>query len=464
MKANTKKAVVSKKTSAKKTSPKGKKAIQTTVKPDASWGTTGQAETPSNVVAMPTAQETTDALKDALSAPATGETEATTEEIKKDIARSEGTQPTSEVGINPEETVKIMDELTTSVVTWNNRNLIDIQLRENSNVLNRFDYVPTQLVLPDGKKTKYSILTCSDNKIVVGKPFAGEWVDDNGKKHQGSYGLLNNSDFICVIESICAVLDSMGLKWKVATTGTLKNRERSFISLVLCERDSFTVDGREIKAYLNCLNSIPSNAGCTVTFANNTFTICCRNTAAMVLRNKDGAKFHAAIKHTKGMKAALKDIPLLVEAYISGNERLFKDLKSFSEFPISLEQAEQYFAAFIGRDSEGGLTDKTELKTRSANIVETLRELFVKGDGNRGETAFDAWNAVTQFYTHMSAGAKDTVKQFESSEIGSGYQNKGEFYQWLVTHLQSKSAFQAVARVGDTLLVNYRKAKTAKVA
>jgi hypothetical protein len=372
-----------------------------------------------------------------------GEVEAIASAICDDAKRSEGIPVAADVN-NERET--IADELTNSVQTWNSKDVAPIVLRENSNVLNRFEYVPEPLMAGD-KPSGYSILRCNDNGVLVGKPFAG------------SYGLLNNTGFISVIETICAVLEKMGIGYQIATSGTLMSRERSFISVQLTEFSKYVIDGREIHAFLNCLNSIPSNTGCTVTFANNTFTVCCRNTFAHALQCTDGTKFHAAIKHTSGMKAALNDVPRLVEAYISGNEKLFKTLGAFSVFPVSLADAEGYFAAFIGRDNKGELTDKSKLSTRSANIVETLKELFVRGKGNKGQTAFDLFNAVTEYYTHFSAGESDNkLKQYNSSEAGDGLVSKGEFYSWLVKHVQSTAGVQSVAKVGDTLLVAYRQA------
>lgn len=374
-----------------------------------------------------------------------GEVEAIASAICDDAKRADGVAPEADKVTNERE--NISDELTASVKVWNlsEEKLHPIVLRENSNVLNRFEYVPEPL-LAGGVKTDYSILRCSDNGLLVGKPFAG------------SYGLLDNNSFIGVIETICAVLEKMGIKYQIATSGTLMNRERSFISIQLAEFSKYVIDGREIHAFLNCLNSIPSNVGTTVTFANNTFTCCCRNTYAHALQCTDGTKFHAAIKHTKGMKAALNDVPTLVEAYISGNEKLFKNLGAFSVFPVSLIDAENYFAAFIGRDAKGELTDKTKLSTRSANIVDTLKNLFVNGKGNKGQTAFCLFNAVTEYFTHFSAGeSANKLKQYTSSEAGDGYASKGEFYSWLVKATQSQVNWQAVCKVGETLLVNYRK-------
>lgn len=371
-----------------------------------------------------------------------GDAEATRQAVCDDVARGNGEQVAADVN-NARET--IADELTNSVSTWNSKQVAPIVLRESSNILARFEYAPEPLLAGD-KPSGYSILRCTDNGLLVGKPFAQ------------SYGLLNNSDFIGVIETICAVLDKMGLKWNIATTGTLMSRERSFISISLAEQSMFKIGEREFQAFLNCLNSIPSNSGCTVTFANNTFCCCCRNSFAHALQKTDGVKFHAAIKHTRGMNGALADIPVLVEAYFTGNEKLFKNLNAFAAFPVGLIDAEEYFAAFIGRNIKGELTDKTELKTRSANIIETLQNLFVRGKGNKGETALDLFSAVTEYYTHFSAGdSGNKLKQYTSSEAGDGYVSKGEFYSWLVKHVQEKSAFQAVAKVGNALLINYRK-------
>lgn len=382
--------------------------------------------------------------------PATGKTEATEETVKTDIARSNavlnGTQ-------SPDAFVEAEDILTcrADAEIWNfsmAEKFETINLRDKSCVHSRFEYVPSNLILPSGRKSRYQALTCSDNGLEVGKPFAS------------SYGLLNNADFIGIVESIQNVLTTLGLKSEINTTGFLQNRERSFITIKIDQNSSTVIDGREFKQFLNCLNSIPSNSGCTVTFANNSFCVCCRNTFSHCLHGRDGTKFHCAIKHTKGMKAALADIPVLVEAYFASNEALFANLKAFSVFPMGLQDAEEYFAAFLARTAKGELTDKTELKSRSANMVDALTNLFVKGKGNKGETALDLFQAVTEYYTHFSAGeTEDKTKQFESSEIGSGAVNKGEFYSWLVAMMQGKDkafAKDAVCKVGNTLLVAYR--------
>jgi len=330
---------------------------------------------------------------------------------------------------------------------------IDGQPAEN-NLLAAFDYVSTSLFVNVGAKqvaTPFNILTCSDDGLVVGRAF-------NPK----TYSLLGNQKFLDVIGQITNQLDKLGLKWEVVTTGTLYNRERTFLTVRILD-DSLTTlqldSKRQFRQFLNCLNSIPSNSGCTVTFANNSFCVCCRNTFAHCLHGADGTEFHVAFKHTSYLAQNLADIPVLVESFFASNAALFANLKRFHTVGIDVETAEKYFTAFIARDAKDGLTDKQTLSTRSENIVKELTGLFVNGKGNEGKTAVDMFQAVTEYYTHLSSGATDNLwKQFQSSEAGFGMQAKSSFYSWLVASLQDNSRnFGAVAKVGDTILVATRK-------
>ena len=420
-----------------------------------------------------TATKTSKAAQAAIAATATailavGNAEASKDTIATDITRSEaqaGNDNASvalvSAGVLPFSEAE--DKLTCTEASneWN-RNAENtfpfIELRGQNgqrpanNLLGAFDYVETPLIVSAGKRqiaTPFNILTCSDDGKVVGKPF-------NPK----TYSLLGTQKFLDVVGQITAQLDKIGVKWEIVTTGTLYNRERMFLTVRIKE-DSLTTlqldSKRRFVQFLNCLNSIPSNSGCTVTFANNSFCVCCRNTFAHCLHGKDGTEFHVALKHTRGLSANLEDVPVLVESFFTSNEALFANLRRFHAVGIDAETAANYFAAFIGQDAKG-LTDKESLSTRSLNSVEELRGLFANGTGNEGKTVVDMFQAVTEYYTHFSAGESDNAwKQFQSSEAGSGAQAKADFYAWLVASLQDKSkSFDAVAKVGNVILTATR--------
>jgi hypothetical protein len=409
-------------------------------------------------------------------APVESGQEAEASAIQNDGLRANDIAPQADV--TPDKEVKIADELWLSPDSsaWNQGidNTHNDQTLQN-NVLTRFEYVPSQLTLPSGKKSKYQILTCSDNGIEVGRPF-----------NPSTYTLLNNADFLGVGEQIANGLDKLGVKCKLVSSGTLMERDRQFYCFKLDGHEELKIDDkRTVRMFMNCLNSIPSSAGCTVTFANNGFVVCCRNTFAKALRKADDTEFHASLKHSKGLKPMLKDIPLMVESFISGNAKLLTQLKAFTSFPVTLDDAGLVFSAFIGKDKSrlpvtakdiaeltvdkflllAGMNDKAELTTRSANMVERLKTLFTRGDGNKGESALDVFQAVTQYYTHESAGdSDDKLKQVQSSEIGSGAIAKADFFDMLIAATQSRSRWQGVAKIGQSILVAWDKTRQGREA
>ncbi len=351
-----------------------------------------------------------------------------------------------------------LDRLTTSVPTWNNtnpENIKPITLRDPERcVLASFEYLPEKLVTENGNQTPFSILRCSDNNAIVGVPF-----------NPRTYKLLNNDKFLAVIEGIGAQLDKIGVKWSVATTGTLNERGRIFVALKLDGFDAYKVGDREILMFLNALNSVDKS--CNWVFANNAFTVCCANTFRHVLESGESASLHVRGKHSAGMDTALLDIPKIVEMFITGNEKILKTLKAFHAFPIGLTDAEEIFAAWLGNAPIEGeamgkfALPKIPLSTRTGNMIDRLTVLFAKGKGNKGETALDLFNAVTEFYTHESAGKSDNaMKQFASSEDlnGDGAKAKSDFYNTLIKLLDAPQGadYRAFGKCGNMLLVQYR--------
>lgn len=330
----------------------------------------------------------------------------------------------------------VNDILTTTGHTWNSGSAEvypEIIIGTESCALSRFEYVATPF-----PGSKWSILKCSDNGMECGVPF------------KDSYSVLNNAGLLKIIEVLMAGLELRGLKASIQTSGTLKNRARQFVSVKIEGLDKFQVAGREIHSFLNVLNSIDKS--CHVTFANNTFTVCCKNTFAKAMTG-EGAALHAMAKHTKGMAATLGDISHMIQAYVTGNEIIAKTLKGWSEIAVGLQDAEEIFAAWLA-DAQGNIS------TRTANMIDRLTVLHAKGDGNKGETAFDLFNAVTQYYTHESAGKSDDKnKQFESSENGDAAGAKREFYEYLGKVMMSGNEFKAFCKLGNQVLVKYRTAK-----
>ena len=322
---------------------------------------------------------------------------------------------------------------------------------DSNNILRRFEYVETPLVTSKGKPTGYCIAECSDNGLPVGRPYAK------------TYGTVFNNAFLSIGEAFGNKLDAMGIKWSIVTTGTVMTRERQFYTLKIDQAESLKLGKREFKQFLSFLNSIASTAGCTLTVTNTSFCVCCRNTFAHALQGADGSPFYFGGKHTSKLTGYVKDLPQVFDNFMKGNEVMFGHFKKFAEFGVGQADADKLFASFVTRDdAKGNPDDKGELSTRSANIAERLKVLFADAkQGNDGQTALDVFSAVTDYYSHESAGeTDDKTKQFESSEFGSGARAKRTMFSWLCQAMQDKDGaakFGAILKLGDKLWVDYRK-------
>ena len=334
------------------------------------------------------------------------------------------------------------DLLTSSMQVWNNsEDLNPITLDDpDRNVLARYDVVPERLEI-GGEPTDYCMLKTTDEGLPVGVPFK-----------PSTYNVLDNKAFIALITQLCEGLDRLGMKYSLATTGTLRGRGRVFIALAIDGQTEYAVGNRVFNSFLNCLNSVDKS--CAVTFSNNTFCVCCANTFSKALSGED-SPFHAKVRHTKNMNVVLSDIPLLVEAWISGNENIFNKLKAFDSFGMNLTQAENTFAAFLAGEKPDAI-----LKVRNLNLIDKLKTLFSNGRGNKGETMLDVFSAVTDYYSHESAGkTKDPFKQMETSEIGDGQTRKVSFFSLLSEMADKTDRFSGICKIGEHVMIASNKVR-----
>lgn len=325
------------------------------------------------------------------------------------------------------------DFLVTTGNTWNSK-FAEVQKTIVNKDPKTFPFARFEYIAEKFPNSKYSIIRCSDTKHEIGVPFTNSY--------QGLE--MDNSGLMNFIEILQAGIEKEGLKLTIETAGTLKDRNQQFVSFKINGMDEIEAGGRKIRSFLSILKGLDKLT--SFTFVNSTITVCCANTFAMV-NDDTGAPLYGKVKFTKNCALKIAEVPLIVRSFVSGNESLLKRLNSWHNIGMTPVQAESIFAAWLG-DNE------LPMSTRLANIVQRLKALHIGGKGNKGETALDAFNAVTEYYTHESAGeTKDPMKQFESSEIGDGAKSKGEFFDFLVKSLVSSDMFTAVCKVGQNILI-----------
>jgi hypothetical protein len=256
----------------------------------------------------------------------------------------------------------------------------------------------------------------------------------------GTYTPLPNSKFLDIIAK---TLEELGIGDAVASCGSVFDRRRVFVSIPLPGMEAETLGERVFENYLNLVNSFDMSCH----FMANTSNIC------TVCNNTFTANLHAGgcmIKHTKNMFDRLDTLPDVIAEALTVQKQFANDFLILAGQEAKVADVENLFAGFLV--GQGGLS------TRSANTIKRLMELFAKGAGNKGETYADAFSAVTDYYSHESAGGESPMKQFQSSEFGSGANKKRDFMAVVIDNKARKAAIAT----GKDALKAYREKEAAE--
>lgn len=251
----------------------------------------------------------------------------------------------------------------------------------------------------DFQKTENCEIFCSDMPQVT----LGKAVDCE------SYGLISNADFLkCISEAITGITGA-----KVASVGSVCERTKVFVSVQLKELEVFKAAGREFRPFLNFGHSFDQSSPFWVN-SSNVCTVCA-NTFGMNLRVKD-SPLSSRMKHTKNVVMRLDNVSELVDGFLGAQAEFKAIMETLNSREMSSEDAKPFFAGLLADGK------REEISTRRLNQIESLDRLFVKGRGNSGETRADAFQAVTEYATHESAGGLkgQMQRQIASSEFGAG--------------------------------------------
>lgn len=231
---------------------------------------------------------------------------------------------------------------------------------------------------------------------------------ENGKLHflgrpfdPSSYQLFDNREFL---DFASECFKAAGMDNSLSFVTTLYDGSRMTLSRRLPEADFKDAHGHEVASYINLLNSVD---GSWPVFANvSEIRTVCYNTATANLM--EGG---SACKHTPAaLSSFIARFPAILAEALAAHKGSANDYLMMADKPLSFTEAQAFFAALLG---------KGKLSTRSFNVVnENLMPLFLKGRGCYGQTAADAYNAVTEHFTHTASleanapdGSADTKKR-----------------------------------------------------
>jgi len=182
---------------------------------------------------------------------------------------------------------------------------------------------------------------------------------------------------------------------KYDTVGTLNGGRR--IWLLAKFDDGITLDsGDQIDPYMLLANSHDGGSALTMQFTY--IRVVCQNTMEAALNRTDiklPQRFHA--RHTSSIleKAGqARDILQIQEEY---NKRMGEEISKVAEIAWSSHDMERLAFTMFHLDPQIPLEEQHATKQVGA---ETAIDLFTNGVGNSGETAWDAYNAMTEWTSH----------------------------------------------------------------
>ena len=257
--------------------------------------------------------------------------------------------------------------------------------------------MPTFLQQPDGsfkQDGQFRIVSLDDNLPI------GSAVGKN-------YVIVDNCERIAGAMEVCAKHNGT-----IESCGTVKDREIGFCSIQLDA--AITIADEPTTIYLNRIWGHGGTKGLVDKLA--VTKQVCFNTIQFSLA--EYSDFVRSARHTQGSIKLMGDLTKTFSAYTKLVGVYKETVEGFALQKVSVDDARRIFAGFVCRNDE-----LEEVSTRSANIIEELQLLFVTGKGNSGKTMQDVFSAFTDYYTHKSSG-DNLWKQFESSEFGSGLDNK----------------------------------------
>lgn len=319
-------------------------------------------------------------------------------------------------------------------MAWHGLTEVLPSIDRNNIYLGQWEIVPVPLQKPDGKPVGFNVLGATDaEELVIGQPY-----------NPATYTPLSNQQFLDL------VFDCLGgTQHEIVSTGSIHNRQIVFVTVKLRGMETFEAAGRKFAQFLNFTNGHGKRATLNV----NTSNVCivCANTFKAnkaifehLFAGKDGKSddFAVAAKHSKNLQIRLPRIAQVIDEMVGVQAEFKLAMDTLAGEKANTETARKFFAGWLGDKSE-------KLSTRALNTANRMTELFARGAGNRGENWADVFSAVTDYYTHESAGGENRWKQYVSSEFGAGMRAKAEAFS-LLTRREARN--ETVKR-GESLLL-----------
>lgn len=246
-----------------------------------------------------------------------------------------------------------------------------------------------------------------------------------------------------LLESAERAFSDVGCKVRFSTAGTLDKLKKFFFSVELEGHEIFTAGGDKILSHINFITS--HDGSYAVQAYDSNIRIVCMNTFRWSLDAAGQVGF--TVKHTKNCRAQFENLELFLSEILNGRDILKDQLDILKDTFIDINTAEDFAKGYLAKVNK--VKKGMELSTRSRNAALELVNLFQVGKGNSGESAFDLWNAGTEYWTSGEGVGRDNEnstreKRVCKSAFGMAAEHKD---QWL-KHITNAESFAETVKYG----------------
>lgn len=234
---------------------------------------------------------------------------------------------------------------------------------------------------------------------------------------KGRYEILQNIDAFSVFEPM------LDMGFELETGGAIEDGKKVWI-LARSPQNLLVGDDAIQKFVLLYTSHDGSSGSC---WRDTGIRTVCKNTIDFALSSK--ASFNYNLRHTSSIKDRVKAIKQNLVKSEGNFKEAIEVMNKWTEVKMNEESLDIYLETVVPylktRFKESVPEMGVFVRNRAKPVYEKMKFNFYAGKGNNGKTLWDAYNAVTEYYTHDKE-YKDWVKQ---TQFGAGYNYKIKAFQ-----------------------------------
>ena len=235
-----------------------------------------------------------------------------------------------------------------------------------------------------------------------------------------NYTPVQNYEAFSFFDSVIGNSDA-----KYHTVGTLGGGKRIWL-MVRLPSEMKLDNGQEIIQNILLTNSHDGTSALRIDHTR--VNVVCANTLSMALANARGNEFKFRAKHTSMIMDRALEARNLLGILNASNDLFLEDCNRLIDTKFTLSDMEE-LARTLWADPK--IPHDQELKGIARVAVEKLTDLFTDGVGVEGQSAFDAYMAVTEFTDHYRpigrtlASIEDASTEMMEARVFSSWYGDG---------------------------------------